>query len=60
MLEWRFFVSGVRCVDVGVPQFAMHSIRETCGIDDVATSHRLFVNFFADLSKLDAQLQVDL
>ncbi len=50
----------MRCVDVGVPQFAMHSIRETCGVDDVATSHRLFINFFADFSKLDAQLQVDL
>ena len=27
---------GVKTVDVGVPTFAMHSIRETAGCDDTA------------------------
>ncbi|MEQ8233912.1 MAG: M18 family aminopeptidase, partial [Gammaproteobacteria bacterium] len=38
---------GVRTVDVGVPTFAMHSIRELAGIDDAWALKRLLGAFFA-------------
>jgi hypothetical protein len=33
-------------VDVGVPQLAMHSIREMCGVDDIATAYHHFLAFY--------------
>jgi aspartyl aminopeptidase len=48
---------GVRCVDVGVPQFSMHSIRETCGTKDVDTSTKLLTAFFEQFAQLDACVQ---
>lgn len=38
---------GVRTVDVGVAQWAMHSIRETAGIHDVERLTRVFELFFS-------------
>lgn len=35
-----------RTVDVGMPQLAMHSIREMCGVDDVQLAYRHFLAFF--------------
>jgi aspartyl aminopeptidase len=32
----------MRTVDLGTPQWAMHSIRETCGTDDVDHTINLF------------------
>ncbi|GBG00409.1 aspartyl aminopeptidase-like, partial [Raphidocelis subcapitata] len=50
---------GCRTVDVGMPQLAMHSIREMCGVDDVALATEHFTAFFRDFSALDATLDVD-
>jgi aspartyl aminopeptidase len=33
---------GLKTVDVGIPQLSMHSIREQCGVKDVADSVALF------------------
>ena len=38
---------GVRTVDVGVPTFAMHSIRELAGADDAHGLYRTLLAFFA-------------
>lgn len=37
---------GVQTVDVGIAQFAMHSIREMCGVDDVDYLHRSLLEFY--------------
>eukprot|EP01083_Nonionella_stella_P030117 82661_1 len=50
---------GIRTVDVGCPQLSMHSIREQCGVKDVATSTALFTKFFESFVQLDATLKVD-
>eukprot|EP00897_Mesotaenium_endlicherianum_P001185 jgi/Mesen1/11067/ME000099S10511 len=50
---------GIRTVDVGAPQLSMHSVREMCGVDDVAHACRHLTAFFRDFAQLDAQLDVD-
>jgi aspartyl aminopeptidase len=50
---------GVRTVDVGVAQFAMHSIREMCGVDDIKHAYDHFVAFFEEFGGIDAKLDVD-
>jgi aspartyl aminopeptidase len=37
---------GVQTLDVGIPQFGMHSVRETCGVDDVDYLYRSLVAFY--------------
>lgn len=37
---------GIKTVDVGVPQFAMHSIRETAGVKDGYSLYRVLTAFF--------------
>jgi aspartyl aminopeptidase len=49
--------SGMRTVDVGCPQWAMHSIRETCHVLDVESSHRLFVALFNEYDQVEEQIQ---
>ena len=44
---------GVRTIDVGNAQLAMHSIRETSGCDDVGYGIDLFASFFRNYGKLD-------
>jgi len=41
---------GVRTLDIGVPQFAMHSIREMAGVQDAYNLSRVLSAFFAEES----------
>jgi len=45
---------GVRTVDVGAPQWAMHSIRETAHSDDVASLRSLCLSLFKHFREVDA------
>jgi len=47
---------GMRTVDVGIPQWSMHSIRETCGTGDVVSSIELIKKVFEEFSSLDQSL----
>jgi len=51
--------SGLRTIDVGIPQWSMHSIRETSGTADLGTSTALFIAFFNEFRALDDSLTVD-
>lgn len=39
---------GVNAIDVGVAQFAMHSIRESCGVLDTHYYIEFFNGFFSN------------
>jgi aspartyl aminopeptidase len=49
--------TGLRTVDVGIAQLSMHSIREQCGVKDIAPTIRLFERFFYEFGALDDSLQ---
>eukprot|EP01132_Coremiostelium_polycephalum_P004877 gene4877-6083_t len=51
---------GIRTVDIGNPQFSMHSIRETCGVADITHAINLLRNYFEQFSNLDKKIKVDL
>ncbi|KDN49618.1 putative aspartyl aminopeptidase [Tilletiaria anomala UBC 951] len=51
--------TGIRTVDIGNPQLAMHSIRETCGSADPEYKIRLFEAFFEHFETVDKELKVD-
>jgi aspartyl aminopeptidase len=51
--------SGIRSVDIGNPQWSMHSIRETCGVDDVGYCIDLCKHFLEEFASVDAILKVD-
>ena len=38
--------TGIRTVDIGIPQLSMHSIRETCGVVDLRTNIQLLYALF--------------
>lgn len=50
---------GMRTMDLGSAQFAMHSIRETASVDDVFYAVELFRAFFEGFPALDAELKID-
>lgn len=50
---------GIRTVDVGIPQLSMHSIREMCGVDDVVSAHKLFVEIFKQFPHIDKTLVIE-
>lgn len=39
---------GIKTADIGIPQFAMHSIREMCGVCDLEYYRKFFEGFFKD------------
>lgn len=50
---------GARTLDLGNPQLAMHSIRETGGTQDVEHAIRLFESFFTHYGTLEGKILVD-
>jgi len=48
--------TGIKTVDIGIPQWAMHSIRETCGIVDTYYYKSLFEEFFLSFEKVIGNL----
>ena len=45
--------AGLPTVDVGAPQFAMHSIREVAGCDDVITKVRIMRSAYQNYTEVD-------
>lgn len=44
--------AGLKTIDIGAPQLAMHSIRETCGVVDLFYYKKLFAVFFTSYYEL--------
>ena len=49
--------TGIRTVDVGIPQLSMHSIRETCGVKDLESNAKLLRAFFSIGRAVDESLR---
>ena len=47
---------GIKSVDVGIPQFAMHSIRETLGVVDLYYYKTIFEEFFKSYEKVKGNI----
>jgi aspartyl aminopeptidase len=45
--------TGIRAVDLGMPQLSMHSIREMMGGADLTFAHKLFTTFFKEFRNID-------
>ena len=50
---------GLRCVDVGIAQWAMHSIRETAGTADLVHGTQLVQSFYLNFAALDRTIFTD-
>mmetsp|Transcript_123246 Transcript_123246/g.200512 ORF Transcript_123246/g.200512 Transcript_123246/m.200512 type:complete len:515 (+) Transcript_123246:2-1546(+) len=48
--------TGIRCVDLGMPQLSMHSIREMMGVADLTNCLKLFSAFYKDFNTVDSML----
>lgn len=51
--------TGIRTVDVGIPQLSMHSVREMCHVKDIQHSVDHFKAFYKNFWALDDSLEVD-
>mmetsp|Transcript_96200 Transcript_96200/g.188940 ORF Transcript_96200/g.188940 Transcript_96200/m.188940 type:complete len:488 (+) Transcript_96200:58-1521(+) len=51
--------TGIRAVDLGMPQLSMHSIREMMGCDDLTHATALFEAYFRDFRSVETALRVD-
>lgn len=51
--------TGIRTMDVGVAQLAMHSIREMCGASDIDRFSQLLSAFYTHFKSVDSKLSVD-
>jgi aspartyl aminopeptidase len=52
-------LSGIRTVDVGSPQWSMHSCREVMGTDDVVHGYKHIKAVFETFTAIDRELHVD-
>ena len=50
-------LTGIRTVDLGMPQLSMHSCREVMGISDLYHGFNLFNSFFENFNELDESLE---
>ena len=51
--------TGIRAIDLGMPQLSMHSIRETMGLSDLTFAYKLFREFFLQFTEIDSSVRVD-
>ena len=49
--------TGIRSIDVGIPQLSMHSIRATTGADDPGLGVKAFKAFFDEFESVDAMFK---
>ena len=50
---------GVHTIDIGCPQLGMHSIRETCGTEDIAYAVRLIRSAFVHYATIAETLDLE-
>lgn len=51
--------TGIRAVDLGMPQLSMHSIREMMGCQDLTFAARLFTTFFKSFREIDKSINIE-
>ena len=48
--------TGMRAVDLGMPQLSMHSVREMMGAQDLANGLSMFKGFLKDFRAIDDEI----
>ncbi|KAJ1417252.1 peptidase M18 [Ochromonadaceae sp. CCMP2298] len=51
--------TGIRAVDLGMPQLSMHSIREMMGVADLQHGVDLFKAYFRDFREVEGAIKID-